>query len=113
MCVRLNIDKRTTSAYHPQTNGQTERFNRTMNSMLSQYVSKNQQDWDMWIPSVLFAYRTAVHSSTGLSPYAMVFGREATQPVEFKIPIPKETRADSVIVRVLLGSQRDDCGVTR
>ena len=33
MCVRLNIDKRTTSAYHPQTNGQTERFNRTMNSM--------------------------------------------------------------------------------
>ena len=75
MCVRLKIDKRTTSAYHPQCNGETERFNRTMNAMLAQYVDKNQKDWEVWLPSVLFAYRTAAHSSTGHSPYEMVFGR--------------------------------------
>ena len=86
MCVRLKIDKRTTSAYHPQCNGQTERFNRTMNSMLAQYVDKNQTDRDLWVPSVLFVYKTAVHSSTGHSQYEMVFGRSPKQPIEFKIP---------------------------
>ena len=47
MCVRLKIDKIITSAYHPQCNGQTERFNRTMNFMLAQYVDNNQTDWDL------------------------------------------------------------------
>ena len=89
MCVRLKIDKRTTSAYHPQCNGQTERFNRTMNQMLAQYVSENQTDWDLWLGSVLYAYRTAKHSSTGYSPFELVFGRVAKQPVDFLIPAPK------------------------
>lgn len=69
------------------SDGQTERFNRTMNAMLSQYVSKEQRDWDLWLPSVLFAYRSAAHSSTGRSPYSMVFGREAKQPIDFQFPI--------------------------
>lgn len=88
MCARLKIDKRTTSAYHPQCNGQTERFNRTMNSMLAQYVASNQSDWDQWLPSVLFAYRTAVHESTGFSPYKLLFGREPKQPIDFLVPVP-------------------------
>ena len=86
MCVRLKIDKRTTSAYHPQCNGQTERFNQTMNAMLAQYVDKNQTDWDLSLPSVLFAYRTAAHSSTKHSPNEMVFGRSLQQPIDFKVP---------------------------
>ena len=86
ICVRLKIDKRTTSAYHPQCNGQTERFNRTMNSMLAQYVAKNQTDWDKWLPSVLFAFRTSDHRSKAYSPYEMVFGRSPKQPIDFKIP---------------------------
>ena len=53
MCARLKIDKRTTLAYHPQCNSQTERFNWTMNAMLAQYVSANQNDWDVSIPSVV------------------------------------------------------------
>ena len=85
MCIRLTIVKQTTSAYHTQCNGQKERFNRTMNCMLTQYVDKNLTDWDLWLPSVLFAYRTAAHSSTGHSPYKMVFGQSPKQPIEFKI----------------------------
>ena len=86
MCVRLKIDKRTTSAYHPHCNGQTERFNHTMYAMRAQYVEKNQTDWDLWLPSVLFAYRTSDHSFTGHSPYEMVFGRSPKQPIDFQIP---------------------------
>ena len=88
MCAWLKSDKRTTSAYHPQCNWQTERFNRTMNSMLAQYVDSNQTDWDQWLPSVLYAYRTAIHDSTGFSPYKLLFGREPKHPIDFRLPIP-------------------------
>ena len=85
MSVRLKSDKRTTSAYYPQCNGQTERFNRTMNAMFFKYVDKNQTDWDLWLPSVLFAYRTAAHSSTKHSPYEMVYRHSLKQPIDSKV----------------------------
>ena len=56
--------------------------------MLAQYVSANQKDWDVWIPSVLFAYRTAVHDSTGFSHFKLLFGREPKQPIDFQFPLP-------------------------
>ena len=63
--------------------------------MLAQYVSANQKDWDVWIPSVLFAYRTAVHDSTGYSPYKLLFGREPKQPVDFQFPLPSIKRTET------------------
>ena len=51
-------------------------------------MSANQKDWDVWIPSVLFAYLTAVHDSTGYSPYKLLFGREPKQPIDFQFPLP-------------------------
>ena len=45
-----------------------------MNSMLVQYVDSYQTDWDQWLPSVLFAYRTAIRDFTGFSPYKLLFG---------------------------------------
>ena len=60
---RYGIEKRM-SPYPPQANGQTERFNRTMNEMLSQYVGENEMDWDISLPTVLFAYRSAKHQLT-------------------------------------------------
>ena len=67
-----------------------------MNAMLAQYVDKNQTDWDLWLPSVLFAYRTAAHSSNGRSPYKMVFGRSPNQPIDFKVSAgPTSSNANS------------------
>ena len=55
----LGISKSRTSPYHPEGNGQTERFNCTVKDMLSHYVNQlNQKDWDQYLPLVLFAYRT-------------------------------------------------------
>ena len=52
-------EHRITSAYHPQTNGLTERFNQTLQTALMKMVNEEQNDWDEHLPAVLFAYRTS------------------------------------------------------
>jgi RNase H-like domain found in reverse transcriptase/Reverse transcriptase (RNA-dependent DNA polymerase)/Integrase zinc binding domain/Integrase core domain/Retrotransposon gag protein len=65
--------------YHPQSNGICERFNATLVNMLSMYVQdpKKQNLWSNFITHVVFAYNTSIHSSTGYTPYFLLFGREA------------------------------------
>ena len=65
LCKGLKIEKLRTTAYHPQGNGEVERQNRTLKAVLSKYVNTNHTDWDTYLNSTLFAYNTAVHSSTG------------------------------------------------
>ena len=67
LCSKLGIKRTQTTPYHPQGNGQVERFNRTLEAMLSKVVADNQKDWDEHLQTLLFAYRTAVHDSTGLT----------------------------------------------
>jgi transposase InsO family protein len=60
----LGFKKVNTSAYHPQTDGLVERFNRTLTAMLAKTVERGGRDWDQRLPFVLFAYRgisTAEH----------------------------------------------------
>ncbi|GFV03078.1 transposon Tf2-9 polyprotein [Trichonephila clavipes] len=64
-----NIDHRFTTAYHPQTNGLTERFNKTLADMLSMYVDVEQKNWDEILPFVTFAYNTAKQETTGFTPF--------------------------------------------
>lgn len=70
-----NTVHKTTSSYHPQTNGLTERFHRTLSDMLSMYISPDHRNWDIILPFVTFAYNTAVQKTTGYSPFCLVFGR--------------------------------------
>lgn len=62
------------SNYHPQANP-TERVNRTLKSMLAMYVSDNHRLWDVNLPKIACALRTAVHETTRHSPYFLNFGR--------------------------------------
>lgn len=78
----LNVKAIKMSAYHPQTNGMTERFNRTLEAMLSQYVSDDHKDWDEYLPFMLFAYRTAVHEATNETPFYMMMTRDARMPLK-------------------------------
>jgi hypothetical protein len=72
----LGIKKLFGEAYHPQTQGLVERFNGTLVNMLKMYVHESQADWDLYLPRVLFAYRTAYHEALGDSPFFSLYGRD-------------------------------------
>ena len=68
--------------YRPQTNGLTERFNRTLEEMLSKFVNTQLSNWDDLLQAAVFAYNTSVHSSTGFTPFEMVHGFNPRMPIE-------------------------------
>jgi hypothetical protein len=70
------IEHQTTTPYHPRTNGLTERFNGTLVLALSKHVGEDPARWHKWIPYVLLAYRTRVHSTTKRTPFELLFGRK-------------------------------------
>lgn len=92
MAELLGVRKTQTTPYHPQSDGQVERFNRTLAAMLSAVVEPDQRDWDLHLPYVTAAYRATRHPATGFSPNFLVFGREVTLPVDVMYgPPPGET----------------------
>ena len=76
----FEIDKTRTTAYRPNSDGQTERFNRSIQQMLKAYVDDDRTDWDVHIPYLLMAYRSTVQESTGFTPNKLMFGREINLP---------------------------------
>lgn len=88
LCTKLDIDLLRTTAYKPSTNGLTERFHRTLNSMLGKVVNLNQRDWDEHLPAVMAAYRATVQESTGYSPNFLFLGRETRAPLDLLINSP-------------------------
>ncbi|UYV84721.1 hypothetical protein LAZ67_X003197 [Cordylochernes scorpioides] len=81
---------RFTTAYHPQTNGLTERLNKTLANMIAMYVSVEQKDWKVFLPYVTFAYNTAKQDTTGFTPFKLIHGREAEITVDTLFPNPHE-----------------------
>ncbi|CAB1111268.1 unnamed protein product [Ectocarpus sp. CCAP 1310/34] len=77
----MKIKKVTTSSYHPQTNGGTERVNHTMAQMLAVVVNEQQNDWDIHLPHVESAYNNSVNQSTGLAPNEIHIGRIPRLPL--------------------------------
>ena len=82
VCNCMGIKKVTTSAYHPQSDGLVERFNRTLTDMLAKSVAPGTREWDDRLPYVLFAYRAALQASTGESPFVLLYGRDPQLPTE-------------------------------
>ena len=64
-----------TTNYHPQTNGQVERFNRTILAALRSYIGDHPKDWDLYTDFITYSYNTQVHTSTGFPPFELVLAR--------------------------------------
>jgi transposase InsO family protein len=83
---QYGITRLKTTAYRPQCDGMVERVNRTLADIIASYVSKEPTKWSDFLPSATFAYNTAVHSSTGYTPFYLMYGREATEPQDMIQP---------------------------
>ena len=70
----LRISRDMSTAYHPQTDGQTERLNSLLEQYLRSYTNYNQDDWVLWLPLAEFAYNNSCHASTKDSPFRIVYG---------------------------------------
>jgi hypothetical protein len=93
VCENFKVKKIFSSAYHPESQGQVERFNRTLLSMLAAFVSASYNDWDEFIAPITFAYNISVHETTRYSPYFLMFGRDPITPFDvpfrqFRPPLP-------------------------
>ena len=76
--TKLNIS----SAYHPETDGQTERQNRTLEQMLRSYVNPFHSDWDQHLAALEMAFNNSNHSSTGFSPFYLNSGQNPNYPID-------------------------------
>ena len=74
ICTRLGIDRRMSTAFHPQTDGQTERMNAGMEHYIRVFVNHQQDDWVQWLPLAEFAANKGVSESTKCTPFFAVQG---------------------------------------
>ena len=82
---RFQIDHRKPTPYHLQINGQMERINETLVSILRKIVIDSKRDWDIKLTTTLWAYRITFKVTTHATPFPIVFGIEAILSTEFEM----------------------------
>ena len=82
LCSIASIDKSRTTPYHPMGNGMPERFNQTLLNMLGTLEDDQKSDWKSYVPSLVHAYNSTRHESTGYSPHYLMFGRHPRLAVD-------------------------------
>ena len=75
VCRLLRVRNVFTTTHHPQTNGQAERFNRTITSALRHYLAHNQKNWNLFTDALTFGYNCTVNRIMGLKPFELVLTR--------------------------------------
>ena len=89
LCQVAGVKKLCTSPYHPQTNGQCERFNSTLLNMLGTLTPEQKKDWKNHVSAMVHAYNCTKNTATGFSPYYLLFGREPRLPVDVEFRLQR------------------------
>ena len=87
----VNTQLNFSSAYHPQTDGQTEVVNRSLGNLLRSLVGDQPKSWDLKLPQAEFAHNHAVNRSTGFSPFHVVYGLPPRGPLDL-LALPSKVR---------------------
>lgn len=93
----LGIKQKLSTAFHPQTDGQTERLNQVMETYLRCYVNYQQDNWVGLLPMAQFSYNSAATETTRVSPFYANYGYE---PRAYQIPISITSEAQSARIQV-------------
>ena len=91
VCELFGTRQMQSVAYRPQTQGLVERFNRTLLSMLRCYVNQDCEDWDKFLPYLIYAYNTSPNRVTGDTPFRLMFGRDPKPFIRLPQPNPEKT----------------------
>jgi hypothetical protein len=81
----LGTELRFSTAFHPQTDGQSERANRTLEEYLRHFVGPHQNDWDEYLDLAEFAVNDSVNPSTGYTPFYLAFGQNPSSPLDVAV----------------------------
>ncbi|GJS51399.1 reverse transcriptase domain-containing protein [Tanacetum coccineum] len=81
---KYKVTHKLSTAYHPQTNGQTEVTNRAIKHILERSVGYNPKNWSKKLNDALWAFRTAYKTPTGCTPFRLVYGKACHLPVEIE-----------------------------
>ena len=81
--IKLNFS----TAYHPQTDGQTERVNQVLEDMLRMYVRDHPKKWEYYLYLVEFSYNNHYQTSTKLIPFEILYGRKCNTPISWSNPV--------------------------
>jgi transposase InsO family protein len=77
----LGTKLKMSTAFHPQTDGQTERSNRVLENYLRHYISPSQDDWDEWLPQAEFSVNNAWQEPIKNTPFMLNFGQQPRTPL--------------------------------
>src|SRR5262245_12426455 len=99
------MDLKMSLAYHPQTDGASERTNKTVNQSLHYFIERNQKGWVKALPKVHFNMMNTVNASTGLSPFVLRMGKSPHVlppliPAEIGETVGSEEWAEDFIARL-------------
>ena len=95
LCKIAGVKKLHTTPYHPQGNGQCERFNSTLCNMLGTLSEEEKSDWKSYLGCMTHAYNCTKHASTTYSPYYLMFGRHPRLPIDVEFGLPKSNCGDN------------------
>jgi hypothetical protein len=85
LTTKYLIKHRKTTPYNPKANGLTERANGIVGKILNKMVSAHKTDWDQKLPLAVHAYNTTEKSTTGQSPYFLVFRQTVIHGIELEV----------------------------
>ena len=75
-CFHMRCHCKVSTAFHPQTDRQTERQNQSLEAYLCIYVNEQQEDWAKLLPCTKFLYNNSMHAATGKSPFQLNLGQD-------------------------------------